>query len=207
MKSNFVKGLGVIAELCQFELKEEIISLYCHHIGKIGFDRGTQALHEIVKSCRPGKPFPSIDDIVKAAGADDESDDSRAVEAASRIIGAVSRYGDSRYAVVEDYIGPLGWEVVQKAGGWRAVCETLTNNNLTTMRAQFRESALSLCHRARRGLADIAPALPSGPENPMIKKLAEGFGLSRQPERLENNENRKPHAILEARLSDGINSR
>jgi hypothetical protein len=183
MKENFVKGLGIVAELCQFELKQEIISLYCHHIGKIGFDRGAKALHEVVKSCRPGRPFPSIDDILKAAGADDESDESRAIEAANRIVGAVSRYGDSRHRIVEDYLGPLAWEIVQKAGGWSAVCETMTNANITTMRAQFRESALALCHRARRGLVNDAPSLPPTSEsqtNNEIKKLAEGFAMAKR---------------------------
>lgn len=64
-------------------------------------------------------------------------------EAASKICAAVTKYGYVGAKSAREYIGDLGWRVVDRHGGWVAVCENMTSHNLPILQAQFRELALT----------------------------------------------------------------
>lgn len=86
-------------------------------------------------------PMPAeIREIVKPP----TDDHSFAVETASRIIGSISKFGWANPTGAAYYIGPLGWEIVQRFGGWNYICENLgigTGLDLTTFNAQIRDAA------------------------------------------------------------------
>lgn len=66
--------------------------------------------------------------------------DVQAREIAARICAAVPRYGYCNAGDAQKYIGPPGWEIVQRQGGWTYICENLGRNlNPGTFQAQVRD--------------------------------------------------------------------
>lgn len=63
-------------------------------------------------------------------------------EIAARIVGAVPKYGWANGTEAEAFIGPIGWAIVKKLGGWSHICESLGDTiHPTTFQAQVRDLA------------------------------------------------------------------
>jgi hypothetical protein len=102
--------------------------------------------------------------------------DSEAAEAVSRIMAAIGRIGPYRESDARAAVGELGWAVVTQEGGWAHVCTLVTNENIGTLRAQWKTLAKVKYERARAGLTE-APSLPDAQDN-----VAQIRGLLRLPE-------------------------
>lgn len=91
--------------------------------------------------------------------------ESEARDAASRIVYAISKFGYTNSNDAKNYIGELGWLVVERFGGWGYLCEKLgAELQLTTMFAQMRDVAMALYDRSSKGTAHTGPALPKASE-------------------------------------------
>jgi hypothetical protein len=44
-------------------------------------------------------------------------------------------------------LGSVGWQIVQMEGGWEQICQSLTDDNLNTSKAQWRNLARVLLQR------------------------------------------------------------
>lgn len=102
-------------------------------------------------------PLPGV--ILQAA-CPSRSPEAEAVEAAGRIPEALYRYGYTDPHGAKDFIGELGWLIVEREGGWECLCAKVTTNQLPILKAQWREMAKSLYSRAKAGLNNIPPSLP-----------------------------------------------
>lgn len=176
LEAVFIKRLMGLAKLLRHNIDEEVLGFYDRALSPLGYQALCDALDRIAMEAEDGAKFPSIAAIRRAATGErlpseaKYSDDGEAREAASRIIGAVSKYGAvigidegayEKIQTVRTFIGELGWTVVEERGGWNCICGMLTNQNMATVEAQFRELAKSKLERARRGLELTPPALPS----------------------------------------------
>lgn len=95
------------------------IKAYCMN-GKNKFMFNAAQLREIIN------PEPSPDDVSR--------------EIASRITQAVTQYGYCNTSHAREYIGEIGWEVVQRKGGWNHICQNLgVSIDPTVFEAQCRE--------------------------------------------------------------------
>lgn len=66
--------------------------------------------------------------------------EARARETAARICAAVPKFGWNNSKDAEKFIGPEGWEVVKRQGGWSYLCESMgTKINPTSFQAQLRD--------------------------------------------------------------------
>lgn len=93
------------------------------------------------------------------------SDTENALEAVNRIIEGMAKYGWTQPDRAKQFIGDLGWLVVQREGGWQRVCETSNNDNLPTLKAQWRELAKALTVRSKAGVLSDGPSLPAPTTN------------------------------------------
>lgn len=88
-----------------------------------------------------------------------ENDEDEARDSAARIVAAVSRFGWANQLPAREFIGELGWMVVERQGGWATICGELTDQNIGMLQAQFRELAGSLRRRAKIGLLHVPPRI------------------------------------------------
>lgn len=95
------------------------------------------------------------------------SKESQAQEIASRIIESVPKFGYTKtgYHLAKDYIGSIGWVVVQRFGGWQPLCEDLGSKiQITTFLAQAREIIKSQLEIQNTPNVDITHLL-NGPKS------------------------------------------
>jgi hypothetical protein len=127
--------------------------------------------------------FPSIAELMATIGKAEQSEQDKAREVAERILGAMSKFGQTngsgesarkKAQQIDDYIGPIGVEVVKMAGGWNNVCEMTDNDNLATMKAQWRGLAESIARRGVKSI-DTPPDFAALPAE--AKALVEGMRL------------------------------
>jgi hypothetical protein len=82
---------------------------------------------------------------------------------------------DKKWSVICEYLGPIGLAVVKTQGGWNQICNTATNDNQTTLKAQWREYAAVIVRKQKSGTIDQAPTFDSLPTKarPEIAALCE----------------------------------
>lgn len=109
-----------------------------------------------------------------------------AIEAATRVTQAVSKFGWCDGTGARAFIGELGWRAVQRIGGWQYLCENLgAELQLTTVQAQIREQCLATLQLGEAGVLDEPPALPGkGDKLPqltsVVKELAQAKDLNKK---------------------------
>jgi hypothetical protein len=84
----------------------------------------------------------------------------QANEVANLIVKAVAWPGKTHPEKARIQVGELAWEVVDQLGGWQHLCESMTNENKNTYRAQIRDLAAAVSKRAKRGELGLKPSLP-----------------------------------------------
>lgn len=140
------------------DIPDTVLEMFVEDLEDLPFIAVAQALKDVRRDPKTIRcPLPAlIRNRIQPA----ETDENQALAAVSRVISAVSRFGWNNAGQAREYIGELGWSLVQLDGGWMTVCETLNQDNLGTMRAQWRQLAMSQIQRAKSGTINQAPALP-----------------------------------------------
>lgn len=83
-----------------------------------------------------------------------------ALECSNRLVEAISKYGWCNPARARNFIGELGWRIVEREGGWENICRSVQSYDELGMRkAQWRELAAATLRRGERGADQTAPKL------------------------------------------------
>lgn len=127
-----------------FTLSKELLSVYEAQLSAWGYEKAVQGLDDIIANRSSRDHFPSVKEI-KYAVEPTLDPVHQANEAVSQIISAVSRCGP----YVTPIFSELAAAIVSSEGGWQYICEILTNDNLTFLRAQWRDLALAKIHSGR----------------------------------------------------------
>lgn len=86
---------------------------------------------------------------------------SQAIEAATRVIASVSKFGWNNGREARAYIGELGWRAVERIGGWPYLCSNLgVGLSITTVQAQVRDLCESTLKLGDAGVHDQPIGLP-----------------------------------------------
>lgn len=173
-REAFLKGLLVLAEMCDKTLSKEMIAMYDAELAEVGYARLASAIRTVIRTRKSRDGFPSISELAQAAGAVKDAQ-SEGDEAANRIVQAISDFGWSSPASAREFIGELGWLVVQRAGGWESVCD-VTVKQVPFVRKQYADMAKMLYNRAEQGKLGQAPALPAPGASGAVAKLTGGIG-------------------------------
>lgn len=171
---NFSKALAVVAHMAQFKLEDMVTEFWIGSLRPHGLGLATKTLLEIARAIKPGR-MPSVLDVIEKMGKGEVSDETKAIDVAGRIVEAVHNIGYARWPDAAELIGEIGQYVVRLGGGWEAICEDVNQDNLTAMRAQWRDQALAAIRKQRNGELDLAPRFEEigGSENPFLKKAIE----------------------------------
>lgn len=176
-RKHFLTKLVLLAEMCSKTLSADLIAVYDQNLAGLGYAKLCAALDELMLSRRDRDGFPAIRTIRETAQPA-VSPEHEAIEASNRIVEAISKIGYARETEAEEFIGPLGWMIVQREGGWVSLCERVQMDELPTLKAQWRELAKALQGRALAGRLYDPPALPL-PQSMQdeIKRLADKTGI------------------------------
>ncbi len=194
-RSDVVGLLLILAEQTKESLSPERVEYIATELSALPGNQLHTALRKLIREARR---FPTIAEIEEAMGIKGISDASRAAEAAARIEGAIVKFGSAggheKFKRQQEYMGELAWLVVERSGGYQHLCDTVDNDNLSTMKAQWRGVATALCDSSRAGSLDLAPVLPEGPVSNLIAKLADGADMRLKDQaRLEGLREQREH--------------
>lgn len=153
-KLFYAKLTGLAAMVPNFTLIVETIELYDQHLAPLGYDRVCLALDRIIVERNSRDPFPSIKEI-KMVIDPELHPDQEAMIIASRIAGAVARIGPYQSDLAKHMIGPIGWRIIQSEGGWENICQTLTYDNQSTLKAQWRNLAKTFIDRGESNVLSL----------------------------------------------------
>lgn len=142
-------------------IDDDVLVMYVNDLSDLPFTRVIDELESARRDPKNARfPLPAvIRNRIQPQDAD--SDEIRAHMAASRIPEAVAKFGWNNPAGARAHMGELAWQVIERDGGWRQLCQTLNSENIGMLKAQWRNQALVEAKRARAGLTHVAPALPS----------------------------------------------
>lgn len=124
-------------------LDRDVLKLQIEDLSDLDFNAIVQALHEYRKN--PKNSFWPKANKIREIINPQFSPEAQANVIASKIREAISRHGWSNKNAAMELIGPIGWEIVERSGGWNYVCENHgLDLNPLTFHAQARDLAKSL---------------------------------------------------------------
>lgn len=165
-KERFVRALVFLAKECGKELMEAHFELYCRAFKMAGFAAGVKAVEHLLLNRRDRDPMPTPRELLSIA-VTCEDDPGNAEDIASRMVGAVAKFGHSNPESARKFMGELGWEIIQNEGGWSQICASMREKEVTIYKSQWKKALeKKIEHRAeqiiRKALApgQSTPALP-----------------------------------------------
>lgn len=162
LRQTFVKGLQHLAFECGKELSTVHFRGYVLTLQQLDLELGIRAIEKEILNRRDRDPMPTPRELlVKALElSDGQKDLAGPEEIASRIIGAVRKFGSMNYKDAEAYIGEIGWNIVKTEGGWSRLCMSLNDFNLSQNRAHWTKLARSQLENRAEALVQKALAGP-----------------------------------------------
>lgn len=101
---------------------------------------------------------------------------SQAVELSSKIVEMVSLCGWTNPGAAREALGELGWQIVQRSGGWQFLCENLgVNLSIGTFTAQTRDLAESLLEFESLAIDTYAPRHLLQEQKNQLDQIMSGF--------------------------------
>lgn len=139
--SQLVKEVIIMtAEYYRTTLSPQVLKMYADDLADLPEDKVVAAYRDYRRNpINRTNPLPAqIREMADPAA--QVSIEVKAREIAARIIGAVPRYGHTNAKDAEFFIGPVGWRLVNRHGGWSHLCSNLgVTINSTTLQAQLRD--------------------------------------------------------------------
>jgi hypothetical protein len=154
-------------------ISDEVISLYAHHLADEPFDAVYAALRELNRE-KNRRTLPLPADVFAKLNPENTSLESARI-AANNIIAAIPKFGHTNPTRAKEFIGDLGWLVVERMGGWHLVCQESDVSTIQIRLAQMRDLAESLHQQSKNGTLKLRPSLPSRQQETISKIAATAF--------------------------------
>jgi hypothetical protein len=155
-----------LGEFYRVEVKRHQAEMYAKAVEDLLPEQIARAMETVQKTSR-FFPMPvEIREIALGSTKDE------ALEAANRIVEAMHRFGWPNPDRAKAFIGELGWRVVEREGGWTALCSNCDAERLPTLKAQWRELAAATLRRSEAGIDNRAPKLTRGDGKQQLTSIA-----------------------------------
>ncbi len=120
-------------------LKDQVLLMYAEDLADLPEPECIFAYNQWRRDPK-NKTFPLPAHIREIVSPDEfVSPEIEAREIARRVVGAVTKFGWNNARDAEAFIGPIGWDAVNRSGGWSIICEQMSTFNRTTFEAQMRD--------------------------------------------------------------------
>jgi len=135
----------MIVALCayyQHPLPDQVVEMYAKDLADLPLEKLAQAFHEIRRDPKTTRfPLPAI---IRQRTEGPVNAENAAIQIAAKIPEAISKFGWNNPEKAKAFLGEVGWLIVQREGGWANLCQTVDENNLPILKAQWRQLAKSL---------------------------------------------------------------
>lgn len=168
--SRFLFKLSVALPKFAPPLDEKAAEVWYEELGSLSLE---QLMHVYQTCVRSLDAFPSIRQALEFAGAAEASPDDKGRQVADLIYTAIGKFGSivgsmeraaAKKLTIEQFVGPIGSEVIRLQGGWNRICEIVDYDNAPTMKAQWRGLAASLARSGKLGDTSVPPDFARLPE-------------------------------------------
>lgn len=134
------------------------------------------------------KTFPLPAQIIEILSPE-VSPNTQAHEIASRIRESIGRFGYSNPPEAEQYIGPIGWKIVKRMGGWSYLCQEVgLSIQPDAFFAQCREMAKSQQELDALGMVDSPELLDFKSDSKRVGALISGLAQAKSLQAPEGQE-------------------
>lgn len=156
MNNQKEKGalLVALAEIYNFRFSESSMALYLECIKDIPFQVLKEKINSGISEDR-WRFMPRPGELIHSSK---EEKRSEAVDAASLVWSAISKFGYINPKGAENYVGSLAWRAIQQLGGWVEICKT-TQDEKGIFLAQFRDVCEMLVGKSENNTLDQRPTL------------------------------------------------
>lgn len=172
MEQKFAALLGKFFQRNNQKIDPLDIEIYVGGLREYGLEKAYQALIEIAKE-DGFQRIPTVRRIKEAMGVGEISDRDQGVLISGRIWSAISRYGYMRGTEAREYVGDVGWAVVNMLGGWGPLCENTMIGEQHVFMAQTRDLVQSILIHGKAGDAKVQEMLMPKEQFDAIKFIEE----------------------------------
>jgi len=142
-KKIFGQSYTLTCKMFDKEITFEMARFAMQNLEDLDFEKTIQALNSFSRDSK-NKFWPKVAEI-RSIVEPELSLDAHANAIASKIRLAIARHGWCNKNAAMNEIGAIGWEIVERSGGWQYICENHgLNLNPGTFHAQVRDVAKSL---------------------------------------------------------------
>lgn len=173
-EDEIMKYLAMLADQSSENVSPSRLDFMLEKLTELGHhDQVCAALDALLETSRR---FPTVGEVKTLLGLAPASPENKGREVAERIFGAITKgWGSSLRPEVhkqrDEFVGPIGVEVVRMAGGWPRLSE-IKQEDATTHKAQWREFAAIIARKGGLGDAPQFSELPLGEVGDAVAALA-----------------------------------
>lgn len=140
-KREIRRQIGIASTYYRANINSDTIELYMKILEKYSFKQIMFAITTYAQNPKSRFMFLAADliEIIDPQ----PTDDSLSREIAAKISSAVTKFGWCNSEEAKNYIGEIGWRVIEKRGGWAHICQNLRTDEIASFDAQNRELAKS----------------------------------------------------------------
>lgn len=156
-RKHVQKLMVVLAEVYNRQISQAAIGVMADALMDLDGAAVVTALKKYISDPN-SKGFPMPGQI-RSMVSPEMSSDQLAVEAASKIVEAMAKFGWTNADNARTFMGEIAWDVVTREGGWTALCERTNNDDLPFLKSQWRELAkvVAIRHAQKQSIALTGP--------------------------------------------------
>ena len=136
-------------------ISDQVLKMYVYDTKDFTIDEMRKAF-EIYRNSSESNFFP-LPGSLKRMIRPEPNEEDESLELASIIFEAVKKFGYINPTKAREFIGELGWSVLEGFGSWAHFCQLLSVENQGIIRAQIRDSAKAKLRRAKAGRTELPP--------------------------------------------------
>lgn len=135
----------LIAGTCayyQHPIEDHVLALYVEDLADLPFAAVAQAIKQVRLNPKTTRfPLPAM---IRQQITPSESPEDQGRILSGKVVDAIRRLGWANESAARQSLGDRGWQLVELMGGWQFLCQSMTEDNITTYQAQLRDMASAL---------------------------------------------------------------
>lgn len=146
MDSKFYDTLKNLGKLGSIDLKHHLPVLKMF-VETYGDELSTEILKRCILKMRGRYTIPTLGDLQAELEEMKNLESDSPLEIASKMASAICKFGGANVQGARNYIGEIGWKVVELEGGWGRICRTLQESQMPFVKGQWAKMVESVRHR------------------------------------------------------------